>query len=397
MFRMMEIADILNQYGDAYRQNCKLSLTELKVMNAIQACRTAKLGGHVERCIDCGHLRISYNSCRNRHCPKCQSLKKEKWLEERKKDLLPIQYFHVVFTIPDSLNWLTLSNKKLMYSILFKASSETLIELSSDPKYIGADIGFISILHTWGQNLMEHPHIHSIVTGGGLSQDKRWITTRAGFFIPIKVISNVFKGKYLYYLKKAYYSKKIKYKGNNNSVPNYQAFQLLIDELYEKDWVVYVKEPFKSAQYVLEYLGRYTHRVAITNNRIINIQDKKVTFRWRDYKDNNKDKLMTLDVLEFIRRFLLHTLPDRFVKIRHYGILSNRNRKTKLKECKKLLGVVLEEQEDRKKRETWEELLFKLTGVDYTICPSCGKGEMVRKLEIEPRCYSPPLKKVSIA
>ncbi|SNT32760.1 Putative transposase, partial [Anaerovirgula multivorans] len=207
---MVEVADILNQYGEEYRQNHKLSSTELKVMNAIQACRTSKLGGHVDICEDCGHLRISYNSCRNRHCPKCQSLAKERWLEDRKKDLIPIQYFHVVFTVPNILNNLMLNNKKEMYSILFKASSETLIELSEDTKYIGAEIGFISVLHTWGQNLMDHPHIHSIVTGGGLSMDKkRWITSRDGFFIPIKVISAVFKGKFLYYLKESYYRKKI--------------------------------------------------------------------------------------------------------------------------------------------------------------------------------------------
>ena len=394
---MVEIADIFNQYGEEYRQNHKLSRTELKVINAIQACRTSKLGGHVDICDDCGHLRISYNSCRNRHCPKCQSLTKERWLEDRKKDLLPIQYFHVVFTVPNILNNLILNNKKEMYSILFKASSETLIELSKDPKYIGAEIGFISILHTWGQNLMEHPHIHTIVTGGGLSLDKKeWITSKEGFFIPVKVISAVFKGKFLYYLKKSYYRKKIKI-SNTSSLPNYQEFQRLIDKLYEKDWVAYAKEPFKSAKYVIEYLGRYTHRVAISNNRIIKIEDSKVTFRFRDYKDNNKSKIMSLDALEFIRRFLRHTLPDRFVKIRHYGILSNRNRKTKLKECKKILGVAIESLQDIKKRETWEELLFKLTGVDPTICPCCSKGKMIRKIKLEPRCYSPPQQKIRIA
>lgn len=394
---MVEIADIFNQYGEEYRQNHKLSRTELKVMNAIQACRTSKLGGHVDICDDCGHLKISYNSCRNRHCPKCQSLTKERWLEDRKKDLLPIQYFHVVFTVPNILNNLILNNKKEMYSILFKASSETLIELSNDPKYIGAEIGFISILHTWGQNLMEHPHIHAIVTGGGLSLDKKeWITAKEGYFIPVKVISAVFKGKILNYLKKSYYRKKIKI-SNNSSLPNYQEFQHLIDKLYEKGWVVYAKKPFKSAKYVIEYLGRYTHRVAISNNRIIKIEDGKVTFRFRDYKDNNKNKIMSLDALEFIRRFSLHILPDRFVKIRHYGILSNRNRRTKLKECKKILGVASENLQDTKKRETWEELLFKLTGVDYTICPCCNKGKMIRKIKLEPRCYSPPQLKVQIA
>ena len=394
----MEMADVLNQYGEEYMQRYKISKNELKVMNAVQACRTSKLGGHVDKCDDCGHIRISYNSCRNRHCPKCQSLTKERWLEDRKRDLLPVQYFHVVFTIPSQLNTLILKNKKEMYSILFKASAETLIELSKDPKYISAEIGFISILHTWGQNLMDHPHIHCIVTGGGLSADKKkWVFSKDNFFIPVNVISTLFKGKFLYYLKKSYYKKKIKFNVNTRISSNYQEFQLLVDTLYEKDWVVYSKRPFKSANNVLEYLGRYTHRVAISNNRIIKIEDKKVSFRWRYYKDNNKNKIMSLDVLEFIRRFLLHTLPERFVKIRHYGILSNRNRKTKLKRCKKILGVSFGDLETTKESKNWEELLLKLTGIDLTICPCCEKGRMIRKIKLEPRCYSPPQLKSYIA
>lgn len=289
-------------------------------------------------------------------------------------------------------------NKKEIYSILFRASSETLIELSQDSKYIGAEIGLMSILHTWGQNLMLHPHIHSIVTGGGLSLgNKKWISSRENFFIPVKVISKVFKGKFLYFLKQSYYRKKIRLNEKNTSFSSYQEFQLLIDQLYQKDWVVYAKKPFKSTEYVLEYLGRYTHHVAISNNRIMRLENGKVTFRFRDYKDHNKNKLMTVDALEFIRRFLLHTLPDRFVRIRHYGILSNRNRKTKLKEGKKILSVSMENGQEIEEKETWEELLFKLTGVDHTICPCCSKGKMIRKIKLEPRCYSPRKLKVQIA
>lgn len=331
---MIEIADIFSKYGGACREKHKLPINTLKAMSAIEFCRTDKLGGHVDKCDECGHIRISYNSCRNRHCPKCQNLNKERWLEERKKELLPIQYFHVVFTLPDELNPLTLRNKKEIYTILFKASSETLLELSEDNKYLGANIGFISILHTWGQNLMDHPHIHSIVTGGGLSLDeKRWISSRKDFFIPVKVISKLFRGKFLYYLKKTYSSNNLKFDGTKKELAEKKDFQKLIDKLYKKEWVVYSEPPFKNATYVLEYLGRYTHKVAISNHRILKIEDGKVTFKWRDYKDNNKNKAMTLDAFEFIRRFLLHILPRSFVKIRHYGTLSNRNRKAKLKKC----------------------------------------------------------------
>ncbi|MGF7059957.1 IS91 family transposase [Brassicibacter mesophilus] len=393
----MEVADIFSKYGEAYREKYKLPLHTLKTMSDIEFCRTDKLGGHIDKCDECGHIRISYNSCRNRHCPKCQSLNKERWLEERKKDLLPIQYFHVVFTIPDELNPLTLRNKKEIYSILFKASSETLIELSEDIKYLGANIGFISILHTWGQNLMDHPHIHCIVTGGGLSPDeKRWISSKKDFFIPVKVMSRLFRGKFLYYLKKSYYNSKLKFDGIINGLVVKKEFQKLIDNLYKKEWVVYSKPPFRSAEYVLEYLGRYTHKVAISNHRILKLEDNKVTFKWRDYRDDNKNKTMTLDVFEFIRRFLLHILPRGFVKIRHYGILSNRNRVTKLKKSKQLLKV-FKKTMNAKDKESWQELILRLTGVDYTICPCCGKGSMVRNKKINPRCYSPPGVKMSVA
>jgi len=395
---MIEVADIFNEYGETYRKKYKLPLQHLKVMSAIEDCRTAKLGGHIEICDNCKHIKISYNSCRNRHCPKCQNLSKERWLDARMKDLMPIQYFHIVFTIPIELNALALQNKKLLYSILFKASSETLIELSRDCKHLGAEIGFISLLHTWSQNLMDHPHIHCIVTGGGLSLDSsKWISCKEDFFIHVKVLSRVFRGKFLDYLKKSYYCSKLNFSGQIGTLGSRQEFKILIDKLYKKEWVVYSKPPFKSPEHVLKYLGNYTHRVAISNSRITDFKDDKVTFKWRDYKDNSKPKLMTIDALEFIRRFLFHVLPNGFVKIRHYGILSNRNRKTKLEKCKKLLEVFVENKLKSKVKETWQELLLRISQVDITICPCCKKGHMVLKETIFPHSCSPPNKKLITA
>lgn len=379
---MLEVADIIREYGEDYRRKHKLPSRMIKVINAIESCRTSKLGGHIDECDNCGHIRISYNSCRNRHCPKCQGLAKERWLIDRKSDLLPVEYFHVVFTVPDTLNSLMLRNQKETYGILFKSVSETLIELGKDPKYLGADIGFIGILHTWGQNLMNHPHIHCIVPGGGLSFDSnRWISSRKKFFLPIKVVSRLFRGKFLSYLKAAYSKGKLKFCGNIQDLAEEKEFNKLVDSLYKREWVVYSKPSFKSPECVLEYLGRYTHRVAISNNRITDITDGKVTYKYRDYKDGNKNKLMTVEAHEFIRRFLLHILPDNFVKIRHYGILSNRNRGTKLKRCKEILGISAKKS---KEKISWQELLVKLTGKDPRICPCCNIGRLIRKEILSP-------------
>ncbi|MCK4261432.1 MAG: IS91 family transposase [Halanaerobiales bacterium] len=375
---MIEVADIFNEYGQEYRKNHSLPLQKLKAMSAIEDCRTAKLGGHVDEC-ECGYRKISYNSCRNRHCPKCQALAREKWIESRKEELLPIQYFHVVFTIPDILNPLMLRNQKVLYSILFKASADTLTELSKDQKYLGAKIGFISVLHTWGQNLMDHPHIHSIVTGGGLSLDgQRWISCRKDFLIPVKVISKLFKGKFLDFLRKAYANDEIDFMGKIEYLNDESEFEKMMDSLYEKDWVVHCKPSFKTAMGVINYLGRYTNRVAISNYRIVKFADGKVTFKWKDYADKNKRKLMTLDAFEFIRRFLLHILPKGLVKIRYYGILSSRGRVTLLDKCKKLHGVEAEKTDDEPE-ESWEDILYKLTGVDWRICPCCGKNGLKRR------------------
>ena len=389
----IEVADIFRQFGPAYRQSHRLPLRHLRAMNAIECCRTAALGGHVEQCDVCGHIRISYNSCRNRHCPKCQSLPREKWLAARKRDLLPVEYFHIVFTIPDLLNPLALRNQRVVYSLLFKAASEALLALSKDPKHLGAEIGFISILHTWGQNLMDHPHLHCLVPGGGLSLDgQRWISSRGGFFLPVKVLSRLFRGKFLFYLKEAYRADKLKFVGRICLMGDKREFQKMLDQLYRKQWVLYCKPPFRSPKQLLEYLGRYTHRVAISNHRLVKVEQGKVTFRWRDYGDGNKNKQMSLEAFEFIRRFLLHILPNNFVKIRHYGLLSNRNRKTKLRRCQKILGSIPNEKQQSTESESWERLLFELTGIDPRICPCCKKGRMVNREILSPQGHAPPRK-----
>jgi len=389
----VEVADIFRTYGDVYRRihQSEMPLHQLRVMRAIEICRTSELGGHVEQCDRCGRIRISYNSCRNRHCPKCQFLKKEQWVLEVNRYLLPIQYFHVVFSIPDILNPLVLRNKKVMYDLLFQSSARTLKELSEDPDYLGARIGFISILHTWGQNLIDHPHIHCIVTGGGLSpQGNRWIPCKKNFFLPVKVLSARFRNKFLTNLKKTYSANELKFPGTIEHLNEKPHFQQLIDKLFAKEWVVYCKPSFRESKNVVEYLSRYTHRVAIGNHRIIKVENDKVFFRYKDYACNNKMKIMSVDAFEFIRRFLLHVLPDRFVKIRYYGLLAQRNRKELLEECRTLLGVVPEEMNATEIPSDWHELYLMVTGEDLTRCPFCGKGKMILKEEIPAKRYIRP-------
>jgi len=387
-----EVADIFRQYGPEYRELHQLPRNQRRVIGAIEECRTSALGGHKDKCDSCDHIQISYNSCRNRHCPKCQFLKKEKWIEARAEDLLPIQYFHVVFTIPAELNPLVLRNQKVMYDILFRSVSETLIELGNDPKRLGAQIGFMSILHTWGQNLMDHPHIHCVVTGGGVSDgEDRWISCREKFFIPVRVMSKLFRGKFLDYLKESYGSGEFSFPGVIDHLKDYHAFERLRRQLYQKKWVVYCKPPFNGVEGVFEYLSRYTHRIAISNNRILKSENGKVSFLWRDYADGDKIKTMTLDAGEFIRRFLLHVLPDRFVKVRYYGLLSNRNRNNSIALCRELLGASKIETNDKEIPETWQEHLLRLSGVDVTKCPVCKKGRMFTVEVLYPsRCNGPP-------
>ena len=385
-----EVADIFRQHGPAYRESHGLPVNHLRVMRAIEVCRTAVLGGHKDKCDHCGHLEISYNSCRNRHCPKCQTLAKEKWIEARGKDLLPVEYFHVVFTIPSELNALVLLNRKVMYDLLFCSVSETLMELANDRKHLGAKPGVICILHTWGQNLMEHPHVHCIVTGGGLDGGS-WVSCRKGFLIPVRVMSALFRGKFLDLLQKSFKADNIVLSGSISQLKEPETFESFRRHLYNKKWVVYCKPPFDGAKGVLQYLGRYTHRIAISNNRILANQNGKVSFLWSDYADDNRQKTMTLKADEFIRRFLLHVLPHRFVRIRHFGLLANRNRKDNIALCREILADKSSPKENLKK-ETWQEQLLRITGIDVTICPVCQKGKMQRIEILSPhRCNGPPI------
>ncbi len=385
MKRFLEVADIFRAFGPAYREAHELPLRHLRAMRAIEICRTAELSGHLDQCDHCGTVRISYNSCRNRHCPKCQCLEKERWLEAREKDLLPTAYFHVVFTHPEGLRPLALRNQKVVYSLLFKAVSETLSELARDSKHLGAEIGVMAILHTWSQTLIDHPHLHCLVTGGGLSLDgKRWLRSKKDFFIPVKVLSSLFRGKFLDGLKRAYEAGELRFPGQIEELKEASAFKRFLTNLYHQAWVVYCKPPLKHPEKVVDYLGRYTHRVAPSNDRLVKLEGNEVTFRWRDSADHGKIKLLTLEALEFIRRFLLHILPSQFVKIRYYGILSHRSRKGKLLRCKRLLGMLIPEQSKEVLKETWQDLLTRITGIDPRVCPYCGKGKMIQRETLPP-------------
>jgi len=338
----LEVADIFRRHGDAYRRAHEghLGRVERRVMSAIALCRTAELGGHIEACSDCGLIRCAYNSCRNRHCPKCQGQAHAEWLAARQAELLPVPYFHVVFTLPAPVAEIAFQNKERVYAILFKTAAETLRRIAADPKHLGAEIGFVAVLHTWGQNLHHHPHVHCVVPGGGPSLDgTRWVACRPGFFLPVRVLSRLFRRLFLGELHSAFQAGELGFFGDLAQLAEPAAFARRLKELRRIEWVVYAKQPFGGPEQVLAYLGRYTHRVAIANSRLISITDEAVAFRWKDYRHHAKRKIMTLGTDEFIRRFLLHTLPDGFHRIRHYGLLANRHRMAKLALCRKLLDV----------------------------------------------------------
>ena len=364
---MIELQAIMRQFGAAYRLKHILSMVQAKAMAAIIACRTAALGAHVNRCDECGYEQPSYNSCRNRHCPKCQTFAKEDWIDRQKKNLINCQYFHVVFTVPAGLRPVFRQNQRTMYGLLFKAASATLLELCADKKYLGAKPGITAVLHTWGQNLSYHPHLHCIVTGGGLTDLETWKNSRKKFFLPVKVLSRKFRGKFLDLLQKEKIRGVLELKDEEH-------FHVLLKTLYNTEWVVYCKRPFGNAQKVIDYLGRYTHRVAISNNRLISINDGQVTFRWRDYSDGNKQKIMTLTAEEFIRRFLMHILPSGFRKIRHYGLFASRNKGTRLVLCKRLTGTRF----TISRRESTLERLIRIFGADFNLCPRCHSGHLSR-------------------
>jgi len=379
-----EVADILGKYGQAYRSARKLQLSDHKVLNAIESCRTIALGGHLDQCSDCDHQRNAYNSCRNRHCPKCQGMNQLKWVDKMAANLLPVRYFHLVFTIPHELNSLCLMNKKQLYGILFKAAAETVTMLCKDKKHLGATPGLISVLHTWGQNLMEHPHVHMIVTAGGISiNGDRWIHSGKKFFLPVRVLSRVFRGKFLAKLKQVYSKSDLKMVGNNLDLNSKERFQQLADTLYQKPWIVYAKKPFGGVGNVLRYLGRYTHRIAISNHRIVAIDDGTVRFKWKDYADHNTQKVMPLKAGEFIRRFLLHTLPRGLCKLRYCGITANRNKKMNLALVRKWMNAPAPVYIGSD--EKWQETLLRLTGFDVHVCPKCKKGQMKTIMVFEKR------------
>jgi hypothetical protein len=375
-----EVADVFRTYGNDFlaRWGHVLSRQQRKAFDDIRACRTAALGGHLDQCDQCGHCAISYNSCRNRSCPKCQAAARAQWLADREADLLPVEYFHVVFTLPQQIARLALQNARIVYSILFRTVAETLLTIAADPKHLGAAIGFLAVLHSWGQNLHLHPHIHCVVPGGGISPDNsRWIPCRKyrkSFFLPVKVISAFFRKRFLIHLRRAYRKGKLQFHGELEPLAQPAAFEALCQKAGHLKWVVYAKPPFGGPEQVLRYLARYTHRVAISNRRLVSLEDGRVTFEWKDYAAGSQTKTMTLEAVEFIRRFLLHVLPSGFVHIRHFGFLANRKRKEKLALCRSLLGtpqMVVEASADPPgSRDSTTEEWFRR-------CPVCKTGRLL--------------------
>src|SRR5215472_16069331 len=374
----LEVADVFRRYGEAYRQDngASLSMAQRRVMTAIEVCRTAVLGGHLEQFDHCGHQRNAYNSCSDRHCPKCQSFARAQWLEDRRSELLDTQYFHVVFSVPDQIATIAYQNKTELYGILFRATAETLRTIAADPKHLGAEIGFFSVLHSWGSNLLHHPHLHCVVPGGGLSADStHWISCKPGFFLPVRVLSRLFRRLSLEYLQNAFDAGKLQFFAGLEKLRDCGEFGCYLAPLRKAEWVVYAKRPFAGPQQVLDYVGRYTHRVAISNHRLLDVADGQVRFQWKDYRHQGQQKTMTLSAEEFIRRFLLHALPDGFQRIRYYGLLGNRHRQEKLARCRELLGMAaplgappLGDYQDQHER---------LTGSSLRECPLCHRGRML--------------------
>jgi hypothetical protein len=384
----LEVAEIFRHHGQAYRENQHLSPEQHKAMRDIERCRTARLGGHVDSCsLGCGYLAISYNSCRNRHCPKCQSLKQAKWLAERLERLLPVQYFHLVVTLPHELKPLARYNPEFVFNLLFESVSLALQQFARDYERLQAQVGFTAVLHTWDQDLNLHPHLHLVVTGGGLSPDgERWIPAGNSFLLPVRALSKIIRGKFMEALEKAFREGRLQ--GKVQGLEGPVQFQRFSRKLKRKKWVVYAKGSFGGSQNAYHYLSRYTHRVAIANHRLVSLAEGKVSFRARDNSRPGHQRLVTITAPEFIRRFLLHVLPPRFVKIRHYGLMAPGNAKTKLEKARALLrlpkppahkepkGQKLDPPSEPK---TWQEMLQALTGVDLTTCPNCGQGPLIRR------------------
>ena len=368
----LEVADVFRRHGKAFRRGhgVRLGRVERRVMSAVEQCRTPALGGHVEQCGDCGLVRHAYNSCRNRHCPKCQGLARAEWLEARQAELLPVPYYHVVFTLPPLAAEIAFQNKRVVYAILFRAAADTLRDIAADPRHLGAEVGAVAVLHTWGQTLQHHPHLHCIVPGGGLSRDHtRWVHCRPGFFLPVRVLSRRLRTLFLERLRIAFASGELRFSNDLAALAEPAAFAERLGVLRGVEWVVYAKRPFAGPEQVLAYLGRYTHRVAIANTRLTSLQDGQVSFTWKDYRHEGKTKVMTLGADEFIRRFLLHAVPDGFHRIRHVGFLANGHRTAKLALCRTLLAAPSPEPPPV---EGYRERHRRLTGHALDVCPDCG-------------------------
>ncbi len=387
----LEVAEVFRRYQEAYLATYPASFEQRRVLRDLMACRTATLGGHLRQCQTCGHQQIAYNSCRNRHCPKCQVQKQAAWLEAQCANLLEVPYYHIVFTLPQALSPLALQNKRVLYGLLFRAASETLSTIARDPKHLGAKIGFTAVLHTWGQTLLHHPHLHGVVPAGGLSDDEQcWIAAREHFFLPVRVLSRLFRGKYLAYLRQAYRDGHLVLAGQLKHLAEPRAWRALLEPIGKIDWVVYAKAPLGSAEQVLKYLARYTHRVAISNRRLVSLNDGQVAFHYKDYRRGQRERVMRLEAVEFMRRFLLHVLPKGFVRIRHYGLLSNRSRKQKLRLCRRLLGSVVEPESDTEPARSTEP------ASSPDLCPACQQGQLLTmgklppsRAGLEPRMKSP--------
>jgi putative transposase/transposase-like zinc-binding protein len=385
----VELAQVLARHGAAYRATHRLAPVQHRALNAIEACRTAALGGHVARCDACGQLRYSYHSCRNRHCPKCQTLAKERWLAARQAELLPVPYFHVVFTLPHDLNALAQGNPRVIYRLLFDAAARTLIEFGENPRWLGGEIGLTMVLHTWGQTLSQHLHVHCLVSGGALGLDGRWISPRRGFLFPVKALSTVFRGKFLAELKHAFACGTLALAGSTAALAEAGKRAALFADLYAQPWVVYAKRPFAGPEQVLAYLGRYTHRIALTNTRLVSFDDHTVRFRYQDYAAGNRRKVMTLDAQEFIRRYLLHVLPKGLMRIRHYGLLGNRAKRHKLALARTALNAPRPAL-PRAAPETIEAFWLRVAQLDIHQCPHCASGRLLRIGTLAPRAHGPP-------
>jgi predicted Zn-ribbon and HTH transcriptional regulator len=372
-----EVADVFHLYGEQYRQGNSLSYKQFKVMRHIQACRTAALGGHVEQCNECGFEKIAYNSCRDRHCPKCQTMTKERWLNDRKAELLPCGYFHLVFTLPHDLNPIILCNRKKTLAILFAAVNETLQAFAKDPQWrLEGQLGFIAVLHTWSQTLLDHFHLHCLVPAGAFSPvHNKWNPARESFLFRVESLAKEFRKRYLCKLGKAYNRKKLIFPGKTAAIGSKEFFSEMTQKLSVTDWIAYAKRPFAGPEQVLEYLGRYTHRVAISNNRLIAIDNGQIAFTYKDRKRNNEKKTMTLNADEFIRRFLLHVLPKGFMKIRYFGFLANIKKKACIPIIRKLIEPMAKLL--KKIKETVQQIMLRVTGIDITCCPKCKKGKMI--------------------